>query len=237
MEPARGESCPSGRSRGPAAPGENKLPSPGQKSFFISTTPTTRGRKLRSPGSISPRRVWKAEPNWVIAACLGLMEPERAARVAPWANADVPRQDNFPSSVQKPVHISTTSTTRIRKRRSPGSIPPRRVLKPQPNWLIADCLGLMEPARGESCLSAQRRSPSHSGRIGPHPRTIKLSVSLRLQQPGNVNADFPGLYRPAGCGNPNPTGRMLIGWGSWSQRAASVLPLGPTPRSRRTRGG
>ena len=45
MEPARGESCLSGQRRGPAAPGEDKFPSPGQKSFHISTNSTTQGRK------------------------------------------------------------------------------------------------------------------------------------------------------------------------------------------------
>ena len=46
IEPARSESCPPGRRRGPTAPRENKLPSPGQKkSLHTSTTPTARGRK------------------------------------------------------------------------------------------------------------------------------------------------------------------------------------------------
>ena len=72
MEPARGESCLSGQRRGPATPGEDKLPSPGQKSFHISTTPTTRGRKRRSPGSMTPRKVWKPQPTWLVANWLGL---------------------------------------------------------------------------------------------------------------------------------------------------------------------
>ena len=62
MEPARGESCPSGQRRGPAAPGEDKFPSPVQKPLHIYTTPTTRERKRRSPGSIPPRRMWKPQP-------------------------------------------------------------------------------------------------------------------------------------------------------------------------------
>ena len=39
-------------------------------------------------------------------------------------------------------------------------MPPHKVWKPQLNWLVADWLGLMEPARGESCLSGQRRGPA-----------------------------------------------------------------------------
>ena len=38
MEPARGESFPSGQRRGPAAPGEDRVLSPDEKSFRISTT-------------------------------------------------------------------------------------------------------------------------------------------------------------------------------------------------------
>ncbi|CAN0378402.1 unnamed protein product [Laminaria digitata] len=57
MKPARGERCPSGQRRGSAAPGDDRVPSPVQESFHTYTTPTTRGRKRRSPGSIPPRAV------------------------------------------------------------------------------------------------------------------------------------------------------------------------------------
>ena len=64
--------------------------------------------------------------------------------------------------------------------------------------------------------------PPHPRKIGSHLRIINPPISLRLQQPGDDNDDLPGRYRPARCGNPNPTGWLLIGWGSWSQRAARV---------------
>ena len=38
MEPARGESCPSGQRRGPAAPGEDRVLFPDQRSFHVSTS-------------------------------------------------------------------------------------------------------------------------------------------------------------------------------------------------------
>lgn len=41
-EPACGESCPSGQHRGPVASGEDRVPSPDQKSLHTSTTPTPR---------------------------------------------------------------------------------------------------------------------------------------------------------------------------------------------------
>ena len=155
MEAARGENCPSGRRGGQAAPGDDKFSSPGQKSFHISTTPTTGGRYRGSPGSIPPRRVWKPQPHWVIADWLGFPEPARGES-CPSGQRRGPAalgEDKFPSPDQKSFHISTTPTTRGRKGISPGSIPPGRVWKPQPNWVIGDCLGLMEPARSESCPS------------------------------------------------------------------------------------
>ena len=74
-----------------------------------------------------------------------------------------PGGDNFPSPHYKSFHKSTTPTSRGRKRRSPGSIPPRRMWKLQSHWVIADWLGLMVPARGESCPSGQRRGPAAPG--------------------------------------------------------------------------
>ena len=62
MEPARGDSCPSDLRRGPAAPGEDRVLSPDQKSFHISATPTNRRLMRRSPESILPYTVWKPQP-------------------------------------------------------------------------------------------------------------------------------------------------------------------------------
>ena len=138
---------------------------PHYKSFHISTTPTTRGRKRRSPGSIPLRRVWKPQPNWMIADWMRLMEPARGERCpsSQRRGLAVPREDEFPSPGQKSFHMSTPPKTRGRKRRSPGSIPPRRVRRPHPHWVIADWLGLMEPEGGESFPSGQRRGSAAHG--------------------------------------------------------------------------
>ena len=90
--------------------------------------------------------------------------------------------------------------------------------------MVADWLALMEPARGESCPSGQRRGPAAPEEIRSHPRIRNPSMHLPLQQTGDGNRDPPGRYRPAWCGNPNPTSWLLIGWGPWSQRAARVAP-------------
>ena len=105
----------------PAHPGGDRLPSPGKKSFYKSTTPTTRGRKRISPGSIPPRRTWKPQPDWMIADWLGLMEPARGKsrpsgqRRGPAA----PGEDHFPSPDHKYFHISTTQTTQGTKTQIP----------------------------------------------------------------------------------------------------------------------
>ena len=107
----------------------------------------------------------ETQPRWVITDWLGFMEPPRGEscpsgqRRGPAA----PGEDNFPSPGQKPFHTSTTLTTRRRKGRSPGSIPPCSMWIPQPHRVIADWLGLMKPARGESFPLGQRRGPATPG--------------------------------------------------------------------------
>ena len=126
---------------------------------------------------------------------------------------------------EKSLQTWTTPTTRGRKRGSPVSIPPCTVWEPQPHWLVAEWLTLTEPARGESCTPDRRRRPPHSGWIRFYPRKSTPSIHVQLHQPGDENRDCLGRYRPARCGNLNPTVWLLIGWGSWSQRVARVAPL------------
>ena len=119
MEPARGESYTSGQRQRPAAPREDRVSSSVLISFHISTTPTTRRRKRRSPGSIPPRRVWKPQPNWLVANWLRLACGESFPSGQRRGSA-APGEDTFPSPHYKSFHIPTTPTTRRRKRRSPG---------------------------------------------------------------------------------------------------------------------
>ena len=189
-----------GDRREPAHPGEFNFPSSDQKSVHISTAPTTRGRKRRFPRSIPPRRVWKPQPHWVIADWLGLMEPARGERCPSGQRRGpaAPGEDKFPFPGQKSVHISTTSTTRGRKRRSPGPIPPRRVWKPRPNWVIADWLGLMGPERGESCPSGQSRGPAAPGEDKfkfPVKKSVHISTPPTTQGRERTS---PGTMTPQG---------------------------------------
>ena len=135
-----------------------------------------------------------------------------------------PGEDNFTSPGEKSFHISTTPTTRGRKRRSSGPVPPRKVWKPEPIWLVADWLRLIEPVPDESCLSGQRRGPAAPGEdmvLFLDQKSFHISTT-NFNHLGFENGNPPGRYCPARCGNPNHTGWLLIGWGSWSQRAARV---------------
>ena len=85
METARDESCPSCQLREPVASGDNMLSSPDEKIFNIVKSPTSWGRKQRSPGSILPRTVWEPQSHWLVT----VMEPARAGRVVSLANVEV----------------------------------------------------------------------------------------------------------------------------------------------------
>ena len=79
------------------------------------------------------------------------------------AGPAAPGEDRVSSPDEESLHTFTTPITRGQKQTSPGSIPPCKVWKPQTHWVIADSLGLMEPALGESRLSGQRRGPAPPG--------------------------------------------------------------------------
>ena len=138
MEPARVESCPSGQRRGPAAPGEDRVLSPDQKSFHISTTQQPGGENGRSPGSIPPRTVWKPQPHLLVADWLGLMEPTGSEGCPPGqgrgraAHGEV----KIPSSDQKYFHISTISKRRDQDCDPTGRYRPTRCENPNSGYTI-----------------------------------------------------------------------------------------------------
>ena len=92
---------------------DDRFPSPDDKSFHESATPTQQGRKRWSSGSIPPRTAWKPQLHWLIAdwSSWSQRHPER---IGPH-----PRMINLP--------CICNSNTPEKKRWSPGSIPPRTV--------------------------------------------------------------------------------------------------------------
>ena len=111
------ESCPSGQRRGPAAPGGDKVPSPGHKFFHTYTTQTNRGRKRRSLWFIPPRTVWRPPPHPLITDWLGLKEPVRC-EILPWGQRGslaTPGEDRVSSPDQEDFHTYANPTNRGRK--------------------------------------------------------------------------------------------------------------------------
>ena len=160
------------------------------------------GTKWGSSGLIPPRSLWKPVRQLMIADWLGLMESARGEsfrsgqRRGPVALAE----DKFyPRIINPSISLQLTPTTWGRLRESPGSILPRTVWKPQPHWLVADWLGLMEPAGGEGCLSCQGRGCATHGEIEVPSPDQNPSISLQFQQTGNQDGDPTGRYRPTQC--------------------------------------
>ena len=92
-------------------------------------------------------------------------------------------------------------------------------------WLLIG-LGSWSQRTARVASLANVEVPPHPARIGSHPRIINPSIQLQLQQTGDGNSEPRGRYHPGWYGKPNPTGLLMIGWGSWSQRAARVSPRG-----------
>ena len=157
---------------------------------------------------------------------LGLLEPSRGegCRTGKRRGPASPGDNTFPSPCQTPIHISTTPTTRARKGRSPRMIPSRRVWKPQSHWPIVDWLRFLEISAAKNAFRANAAVTPHLERISPHPQVRNHPISQQLQQPEAAKKNLPGRYRSEGYGNPSPTGRLLIGWGFWSQRAPRIAP-------------
>ena len=188
MEPARGETFPFGQRRCPAAPGEDNFPSPDQTYFQVLTTPTARGRKRRSPGSIPPRTVWKLEPHWLVADWLRLMEPAWVESGPSGQHRDpsAPGEDKVSSPDEKSFLPLKLQQPGDENRYPPGRYRLARCGNPNPHRLIADWLGLMEPARGESCPSGQRRGRAAHGEDkvpSPDQNSFQISTTPTNQGP------------------------------------------------------
>ena len=149
IRPARcGNPSPTGRSLigwrsyiDPAHPGGHRFSSPDQKYFNYTL-------QLRQPRGENGVPLGRHR----LARC-GSPSPASRSLIGWWwyIQPARSREDRVSTPDHKYFHTSTNPTTRRRKRPSPGSIPPRTVWKPQPNWLVGDWLRLVEPARGESC--------------------------------------------------------------------------------------
>ena len=104
----------------PAPPEGDQTSSPDQKSLHTSKTQQTGDENGGSPDRYRPARCGNPNPTGcLLNPNLGFFDP------AP------PGEDKMSPPDNKSFHTSTTANRR-RKRRSPGSIPPRTAWKPQP---------------------------------------------------------------------------------------------------------
>ena len=145
---------------------------------------------------------------------LGLMEPAHVEN-SPRDNVEVPphpgKIGSHPRIRNLSISLQLTPTTWGRKRGSPGSISPRMVWKPQPHWLVANWLGLNEPAGGETCPSGQGRGRAAHGEVKVPSPDQNPSISLQFQQTRHQDGDPTGRHRPTRCGNPN-SGYAIVDW-------------------------
>ena len=158
---------------------------------------------------------------------------QRAARVAPRANAEVPphpgRINSHPRIRNSSIYLQLQQTG-DENGYNPGRYRSTRCGNPNRiGWLLIGW-DSWSPRAARVAPRGNVEVPPHSGRIDTHTRIRNPSISLRIRQPGDENGDPPGRHHPAWCGNPSPTGWLLIGWGSWSQRC--LLYTSPSPRDR-----
>ena len=168
-----------------AAPGEVKFLSPDQKLFHISTNPTTREQERRFPESMPLRKVWNPQPNCLLANWLRLMEPARIESTPSGQRrcSAAPRGDRLPSPGQNPS-TSLELQHPGHENADPRSIPPRNDM--ETIGLVADWLGLMQPAGGEGCPSSQGRGCAAHGKVkvpSPDQTSFHTSTVSTNQEP------------------------------------------------------
>ena len=156
---------------------------------------------------------------------------QRAGRIARRANAAVPPHPGRTSShlrVRTPSIYLQLQLPGDVNANPPGRYRPVRCENPSPTGRLVIGWGSSSQRAARVAPRIYAVVPPHPGRIRSHPRVSNPSTSLQLQISGDVKANLRGRYRPAGCGNPCPTGRLLIGWGFRSLLAARVAPRANT---------
>ena len=152
---------------------------------------------------------------------------QRAARVAhriyaavaplPMKISSHPQVSNRSISLQ-PQIVGDVKADLLRQYRPAGCG------NPSPTGRLLIGWGFWSQRAARVAHRANAAVPPQLGRIRSHPQVRNLSIYLQFQQPGGVQKSVPVRYHPTGWVNPSPTGRLLIGWGFWSQRGARVAP-------------
>ena len=122
------------------------------------------GKRLSSQRFPSPNLIRRGHPLRPSSANQGARRSLRELLLGEPNDLAAHGEDRSPSPVQNSLQASTTPTTQGRKRRSPGSKPPREVWKPQSFRPIADWLGLQNKASA----TRGRQGPIPGSEISPH---------------------------------------------------------------------
>ena len=161
-----------------------------------------------------PYMVWKPQPNRLVADGLRLMEPVRGKSCLSGQRRGLaaPGDDRVLSPNQKSFHTSTTNANNVGSKMGiPGSILLRTVWKPPPHWLVADGLGIMEPAGVECCLSCQGRGCAAHGEVKVQSADQNSFLISTTSTNREQDGDPTGRYRPTQYGNPNSGTPLSIG--------------------------
>ena len=152
---------------------------------------------------------------------------QRAARVVHRIYAAVPphpgKTSFHPRVSNRPISLQPQIAGDV-KADLLGQYRPAGCGNPSPTGRLVIGWGLLSQRVVRDAPRANAVVPPHLRRKMSHPPVRNPSISLQLQQPGAVQKHLPVQYRPTGWVNPSPTGRLLIGWGFWSQRGARVAP-------------
>ena len=159
------------------------VPIPGHKSFHTSQLQQPGDENGDRTGPYCPAR-WETPTPLVFTDLLRFMESARGKSFPSGKRrgSAAPGEGNVQSPDQKTFHAYTTPSARKIKRRSHGSIPSRAVWKPQPHWLVADWLRLMQPVRRESSCSIILRLH----------RSFKVSIGLDESSCPEARGSRPG---------------------------------------------
>ena len=153
------------------------LSSPDEKIFNIVKSPTSRGRKRRSPGSNPPRTVWNPESHWLVTVSWSLRAPEELPL---WPTSTFRRTGGGRGLI-----TALGSHPYLCDLNNPGT-------ETEIGRVFTDSQGMVTPTPLTGCRLIKRslakrvtplasfEVPPRPGRIGCHPRARNASMYVLL---------------------------------------------------------
>ena len=165
--------------------------------------------------------MWIPQPHWLAAFSWSLSP----GRVTPPANIEVlpnPERARSHPRIRKLSISLRPQQPWSRDGDSPCLNRPAGYGNPNPaHWMLSD----IEIPRTECWPTGQLRSPAAPGEDRLSSADKKSFYECTIRNPGDGSGDPAGRYRPERRGNLHASGWLLIGRGSWRQRARRFAPL------------